>query len=221
MVQAALEMRPRPPSLGFSGPLLAAALVILTGSVVSGHGTRIAAPVAALVVLGAVVAPRLRSWRALISSIVLIILFIPMKRYMLPASLPIRLEPYRFVVAVVVVVWLTSALIDPRVRLRRTRVIDLPLLAFTLAVAGSEMANHARVSTVGSDVLKALLFFASFIAVLFLVVSLLRSLDDIEFVVRMLVAGGAVVAFFALIESDRLQRLRPSVAGAADPTSYG
>ncbi len=201
MVQAALEMRPRPPSLGFSGPLLAAALVILTGSVVSGHGTRIAAPVAALVVLGAVVAPRLRSWRALISSIVLIILFIPMKRYMLPASLPIRLEPYRFVVAVVVVVWLTSALIDPRVRLRRTRVIDLPLLAFTLAVAGSEMANHARVSTVGSDVLKALLFFASFIAVLFLVVSLLRSLDDIEFVVRMLVAGGAVVAFFALIES--------------------
>jgi hypothetical protein len=199
MVQAALETRPRP-SVGFS-VLVGGALVLLTGSVIAGHGTRIAAPVAALTVLGAVVAPRLRSWRALISAIVLIILFIPMKRYMLPASLPIRLEPYRFVVAVVVLIWLTSALIDPRVRFRRTHVIDLPLLAFVLAVAGSEIVNHARVSIVGSDVLKALLFLASFVAVLFLVVSLLRSLDDIEFVVRMLVAGGAVVAFFALVES--------------------
>lgn len=199
VVGAALETRPRPP-VWFS-MLIVGGLVLLAGSVASGYGIRTAAPLAAVAVLGAVAVPKLGSWRALISAIVLVILFIPMKRYMLPASLPVRLEPYRFVVAIVVLIWLTSALIDPRVRLRRTRVVDLPLLAFVLAIGASEIVNHARVATVSSDVLKALLFFASFIAVLFLVVSVLRSLDDVEFVVRMLVAGGAVVAFFALIES--------------------
>ena len=95
----------------------------------------------------------------------------------------------------------SSALIDPHVRIRRSRLIDLPLLCFLLAIVGSDIVNSARVSTVAPDVVKGLLFFVSFVAILFLVVSLLRSFDDIDFVVRVLIAGGAVVAFFALVES--------------------
>ena len=178
-----------------------AALLILTCAVVVGHGIRLATPLAAIAVAGSIAATKLRSWRALISVIVLVILFIPVNRYTLPASLPIRLEPYRLAVAIVALFWLTSALIDPRVRLRGTGVIDAPLVLYLLAVAGSEIVNNGRVSTVAPDVVKALLFLVSFIVILFLVPSLLRSLDDIDFVVRVLVGGGAVVAFFALIES--------------------
>ena len=180
---------------------IATALTALAAAVVSGHGMGIVAPLAAAIIFVAVVGRLLLSWRALISIVVLIILFIPIKRYTLPASLPIRLEPYRLVVAGLVLAWLTSALIDPRVRLRRTHVIDAPLLVFVVAVLGSMIVNSNRVSSVGPDALKGLLFFMSFIAVLFLTVSLLRSWDDIDFIVRVLVVGGSVVALFALIES--------------------
>lgn len=177
------------------------AVALLAASVGAGHGTRFVAPVAAVAVAGTILVPRLVAWRAMLALIVLVILFIPIKRYELPAALPIRLEPYRLVVAVVVLAWLSSALIDRRVRLRRTHVIDLPLFLFLCTAVGSDVVNSARVTTVAPDVVKALLFFASFVAMIFLVVSLVRSFEDIDFIVRVLTASGAIVAVFALIES--------------------
>jgi polysaccharide biosynthesis protein PslJ len=216
VAEIALDTRRRPPVA--ASVVVLAALLILTCAVVVGHGIRLATPLAAVAVAGTVVATKLRSWRALISLIVVVILFIPVNRYTLPASLPVRLEPYRLIVAIVALFWLTSALIDPRVRLRSTGVIDAPLVVYLLAVVGSEIVNSGRVSTVAPDVVKALLFLASFIVILFLVPSLLRSLDDIDFVVRVLVGGGAVVALFALIESrtsynvfDHLSQVIPAL----------
>ena len=72
----------------------------------------------------------LLQWRALLASMTLIILFVPIRSYSLPASLPFNLEPYRLVVALVVGLWLASSLVDPRVRLRRGGLIDRPLAVF-------------------------------------------------------------------------------------------
>ena len=47
-------------------------------------------------------------WRAVVGLIVVVIFFIPIKRYTLPGSLPFDLEPYRVVVALCVGCWATS-----------------------------------------------------------------------------------------------------------------
>ena len=78
-----------------------------------------------------------------------------MKRYSLPASLPINLEPYRLLVFFVAVGWVTSLLIDPRVRFRRTPV-DGPLVLFAFVALSSDIANRARVNSVQSEVVKKL-----------------------------------------------------------------
>jgi O-antigen ligase len=184
-----------------SSAVVLLAFVVLVLTVFSGADLKSIAPIIALVMIIAFAYQRLLKWRSLVAMIVFVILFIPMKRYTLPASLPINLEPYRLLVAVVAVGWITSLLIDPRVRLRSTP-IDTPLRFFALAVVLSEIANRHRVATVQSEVIKKLLFFLSFFIVLYLIVSVVRRFEDIDFVVRTLVAGGAVVAFFALIERD-------------------
>jgi hypothetical protein len=61
--------------------------------------------------------------------------------------------------------------------------------------------NPSRVGSVSSDVAKSLTFFASFLLVLYLISSTIRRLDDVEFLTKMLVTGGAVVAFFAIVEA--------------------
>ena len=128
------------------------------------------------------------------------ILFIPMGRYTLPASLPFNLEPYRVLVACVAVGWGTSLLIDPRVRFRRTPV-DGPLIACALAVIFSEIVNHVRVAAIQSFVIKQLLFLLSYLVVVYLIVSVVRRFEDVDFLARVLTGGGAVVAFFAIIEA--------------------
>jgi hypothetical protein len=192
---------PRRPPVA-AAAVIGTTLVVLTAGVIAGRGMRLIAPVALVIVLATVVLPKLLSWRAQLATIVVIILFIPMKFYGLPASLPIRLEPYRLVVAAVLVVWLTSTLIDRRVRLRRTHVVDLPLAGFLLAIVVSEAVNRARFSSVETDAIKGLLFFVSIIAVFLMVLSLVRTLADVDFIVRVLTGCGVVVAIFALLEAN-------------------
>jgi hypothetical protein len=191
---------PRRPPVA-AAAVIGTTLVVLAAGVIAGRGMRLIAPVALGVVMATIALPRLLSWRAQLATIVVVILFIPMKFYGLPASLPIRLEPYRLLVAAVLVVWLTSTLIDSRVRLRRTHLVDLPLAGFLFAIVLSEAMNRARFSSVETDAVKGLLFFASIIAIFFLVVSLVRTLADVDFIVRVLTGSGAVVAFFGLIEA--------------------
>ena len=191
---------PRRPPVA-AAAVIGTTLVVLTACVITGRGMRLIAPAALGLVIATIVLPKLLSWRGQLATIVVVILFIPMKFYGLPASLPIRLEPYRLLVAAVLVVWLTSTLIDSRVRLRRTHLVDLPLAGFLFAIVLSEAVNRARFSSVETDAVKGLLFFASIIAVFFLVLSLVRTLADVDFIVRVLTGCGAVVAVCALIEA--------------------
>ena len=143
---------------------------------------------------------RVLQWRVLLASMTLVILFVPIRSYSLPASLPINLEPYRLIVALVVALWLGSSLIDPDVRLHRSGVIDRPLGVFLALIPVSLMANIGRVRSVGSDTVKALLFLVSFVLVVYLAASLVRSQKHLDFQVNVLIYGGAIVAVACIFE---------------------
>jgi polysaccharide biosynthesis protein PslJ len=143
----------------------------------------------------------LSSWNALVGVLFLTIWFIPIKRYHFPVNLPFDLEPYRVLVAVLLLIWLVALLIHPGVRLRRSG-LELPLLSFFLVILISISVNFRRIESIGVtvDVLKTLSFFASFVLTYLLVLSVTRTRQALDLFVRILVAGGAVVAFFGAIE---------------------
>jgi hypothetical protein len=184
-----------------SSLVIAGALAVLTYTVLTGGHTGIflVAAVAACFVTLLVAHRTLLQWRMLLVWTLVVILFIPIRRYKLPVTLPFDVEPYRLMVAFLVGAWGTSALIDPRVRLRKS-VFDWPIAWIVLCIFFSEFANPSRVAGLGSFVIKQLTFFFSFLIVFYVVVSVVRTYRDVDLLVRTLTTGGAVIAFFALIE---------------------
>ena len=196
--------------------LIAASLGFLGVGVVNGASTR--APLALLifVTLAAVaVSVEYVAWRRLIGALILLILFVPIRRYFLPVDLPFQLEPYRIFVVLLMLGWCASLLVDRRTRFRRTG-FEGPIVAVVAASAASIVANPGRVATVSTFVDKKLMFLLSFVLVLYLIASVIRRLDEVEFLTKTLVTGGAVVALFAIVEArtgfnvfDHLSRVVP------------
>jgi hypothetical protein len=189
------------------GPAISAAavigsLLVLSLTVPAGLP---ATEVSALVIVVAVCAVAYRSmlrWPVLLASTVLVILLIPIKRYSLPGNLPFELEPYRLLVAVIVLLWLVALLVDPRIRLRANGV-EGPMILIVGSVVGSILANGPRIEelAVDSEVTKGLTFFLSYWLVVYLIVSVVRRFEVVETLIKVMVAAGAVVAFFSLIEA--------------------
>ena len=103
--------------------------------------------------------------------------------------------------------------------------IDRPLYVFLGSSLVSLIANIGRVESVGSDAIKALLFLLSFVLVIYLVASLVRSQRDLDFQVNVLVYGGAVVAFSCVVERwthynvfNHLSAFVPGLHWTGDPT---
>ncbi|HZR91891.1 MAG TPA: O-antigen ligase family protein [Gaiellaceae bacterium] len=180
--------------------LIGAALILVAVAVVAGSGLQLAAAPLGLLVLVAASHQRVLAWRSLLALTILVILFIPIKRYTLPSALPFNLEIYRLIVFAVFLAWLTSLLIDERVRLRRSG-LEAPLVAYLVVILASLLVNTKRVNAVGPDVIKSVTFFLSFVIVFWILVSLARRARDIDFLVRVLAGGGAVLALTAVIES--------------------
>src|SRR5438270_589543 len=173
---------------------------VLAATAVSGVGVRYSAPAAALAVIFVAGHRFLLAWRSLLTLIVATILFIPIKRYTLPAGLPFNLEFYRVVVAGVVLIWVLALLADPRIALRKSG-LEAPIFFFVIAISLSLIANRSRVVPLESTVIKAVTFFLSYLLVFYLVVSVARRARDIDFLVQILVVGGAILGFFAIVES--------------------
>ena len=192
--------RPRRRGTTVAVSLIGVALILVTVATVAGSGIRIAIVPLSLIVLLAAFHERLLRWRMLLGFTILVILFIPIKRYTLPSALPFNLEVYRLVVALIVLAWLTSLLIDTSVRLRSSG-LEGPLFAYLAVMMLSLLVNTGRVDAVGPDVVKSVTFFLSFVFVFYLLVNLARQAWDIDFLVRVLAGGGAVLAFSAVIES--------------------
>jgi len=176
-------------------------LAILCGAVASGVAILPVALLIAIVVTLVLGYPyaRVLQWRMLLAGIIVVILFVPIRRYMLPGNLPFNLEPYRVFVALVLAGWLVALLADPRVRLAHS-VFDRLIGLLVGTVLLSDVLNPGRVNALGPSVPKALSFFLSYVLVYYLILSVVRDWRTIDFLLKVLVGGGTVVGVFALIE---------------------
>jgi O-antigen ligase len=139
-------------------------------------------------------------WSRVLVALVLVILFIPLRRYRLPGDAGFTLEPYRLLVALIVAGWAMALLSDARVRFRKSGV-DGALVFVILAIIASVLANPGRVGPLQSEVLKAITFFLSFVIVFYLVVSVVRDTATVDLIVKTLVFGGAIIGALAVLES--------------------
>ena len=187
--------------LGASTVAISGALVLLTATLWLNAPALNVAPLVAAVALIAVGHRVLLQWHALLATLIVVILFIPIRRYELPGSLPFSLEPYRLLVALIFAGWLAALLVDGRVRLRGTG-LDGPVALIAAGALGSIVANAGRVAGLSSDVMKELTFLASFLLLLYLFASVVRRTETVEFLVKLLVGGGTIVAVLGLVESN-------------------
>ena len=139
-------------------------------------------------------------WRWIIAAILVVILFVPMRRYVFPVDLPFDLEPYRILVALVLLLWALSLLAQPDVAFRRSG-LDGPMLLFAFALVASDFANPGRMAEYQSFVLRGLTLALSVVVFFYFVVSVVRTFSQVLTIVKLLVLGTTVLAVLALIET--------------------
>jgi polysaccharide biosynthesis protein PslJ len=223
MSTAAVENRPRSvvPAV-----LVVTSLTALALGVVSGISTIGTTVVALFVTIVALTRATAIGWPKLIGALILLILLIPIRRYALPGDLPFQLEFYRVFVVFLILGWFASLLVDPRVSFRKTG-FEGPLIVIVGAAFASVVANPDRVAPVSSEVEKSLMFLISFVLVVYVTVSVIRRLDNVDYLAKTLVAGGAVVALAAIVEArtgynvfNHLSRVMPFLHDLGDVGGY-
>ena len=187
---------------GLAALLTAAAFFVLGVTVSAGTRPAIAGGVVACGLFTAAVIVRrpYLPWSRILTVLVLVVLFIPLRRYTLPGDAGLSLEPYRVLVAVIIAGWGAALLSDSRVRLRKSG-LEGTLAFLVVVIMASDLANPGRVGPLQSEVLKSVTFLFSFLLVFYLVVSVVRTTETLNTIVKTLVWGGAVIGFFAVIES--------------------
>ena len=135
----------------------------------------------------------------LIGALLVVVLFVPIDRYKLPAVLPFDLELYRIVVATLLLLWFIALLIDSRVRLESTA-FDRPVFLIMACTLASEVTNPGRVTQYGSHVIKSLMFFVSFVLLYYLIVATIRRREDLLLLLKILTVGGASIGALAVYE---------------------
>jgi polysaccharide biosynthesis protein PslJ len=78
---------------------------------------------------------------------------------------------------------------------------DGPIALMLAAIAGSIAVNPARATAYEPIVLKGLTLFLSFVLIFYFAVSVLRSREAVDAVVKTLVIGGSVLALLAVVEA--------------------
>ena len=179
--------------------LVVGSLGILAAAVVADKDVKLIGPLVVLIAITAASHRSLFRWRSLVGVILAVVLFVPIGRYRLPGSLPFNLELYRVVVAVVLAIWLASLLVDSRVKWDST-LFDRPVLLLFACVVMSEIANPGRVNRYGSEVAKTMTFFLSFVLVYYLVATQVRRRESIDFLLRFVTIGCAVIGALAIVE---------------------
>ena len=207
--------------------LIAGSVALLTVGIVGGAGTPVLPAAVLLVTAVALARPRFIGWPQILAALCMIILFIPMRRYALPGNLPFEIEPYRLFIAVIILGWIASLLVDRRTLLRRTG-FEGPLIVIVGAAFASVLANPARVAAESSTVNKSLTFLLSFVVLLYVIASVLDGKRQANLLIKSLVAGGTVVALFAILEArtgfnvfNHLERALPVLRPTeADPGGF-
>jgi hypothetical protein len=141
----------------------------------------------------------LLAWPTLLGTVIVVILFIPIRRYTVGGGLPIELEPYRILIAIVLACWLCAICADPRVRWRGTG-FEAPIITLLVAIVLSLALNISRVNAVSGLVLKQVTFFLSYFLLTYFISSVIQKGEQLDRMLRVLVGGGAIVAVLSLIE---------------------
>ncbi len=201
-----------------SGQAIVGALGLLVLGVAAGGHAALYGAVPLVLILMAKVAGRVFArWTLLLSGLIVIDLLIPEDgRYTLGSgSAGFQLEPYRVIVAILLAWWLIALLIDPKVTWRRTR-FEAPLFLIICTAIGSELVNADRLAGVGSYVLKALSLLLCFVLLTYMVVSLVRTRETVNRLLKVLVTAGCVEAVGGFIQRangydifDHLHRFVP------------
>jgi O-antigen ligase len=175
------------------------ALAVLLGLTIGGGPANL---VLGVMVVGFVLAAYQRvllAWPTLLGLILVVILFVPIRRYMVGGELPFELEPYRVIIAAVLGCWLCAVAADPRVRVRASG-LEAPIGVLLVAMLLSMAANLPRVNAAGATVIKNFTFYLSYILVLYFIVSIVRARKDLDRMIALLVGGGTILAVAALVE---------------------
>ena len=141
----------------------------------------------------------LLAWQTLLGLILLVILFIPIRRYTVGGGLPVELEPYRLLLGVVLICWLFAVCADPAVRWRRSG-LEAPILVVIAAILGSLAFNVSRVNGVGEIVVKQVTFFLTFFLIVYFVASIVARGPKLDRMLQLLAGGGTLLAALSLIE---------------------
>ncbi len=187
------------PSRPLAPALILSAVAVLAAAPAAGVSAKYVGPVVILVALLAAWHHRFLRWTSLVGLILVVVMFVPIGRYELPASLPFNLELYRLVVALVVLVWLASMLIDRRVWIRGTA-FDTPLLLIVGSILASELFNQNLVGSISSFVAKSLTFFLSFVLVYYVIATTIRERAQALTVLKLFTLGGTVIGMAAIVE---------------------
>ena len=121
------------------------------------------------------------------------IVFLVPDRFAIAAALPIDLEPYRIFFAGVCLVWLVALLTHPEARFRST-LVDLPLFFIFASMLISVVANPERANRFDQSVIKALLLFATYILLVYVICSVFSSLEDTRRLIAVIVGLGTCLS---------------------------
>lgn len=203
MIGPAAGSRSRAPAVGWAiFVAIVAALALVTARNPTSRIGASAGVVACFLAFVVVNHRQVFAWRTMISTIVLVLLFLPIRRYEFSTGLPFNLEIYRLVLLLAGAFWLTSLAIDPSFRFQRS-ILDVPLAMLALIYLASIAASGNRLNQAGLSgaAIKQYSLFFSFLLLYFLITTATRRFEDVETTVRVLVGGGAIVALFSLVEA--------------------
>jgi hypothetical protein len=196
-VEPQLTRRPAATAIAaFGGFSLLVGAVLGPNEAIAGAAIFIAA---ALLAMRELATPTI-TWPNAIAGFALVIWLVPARGYRLPISLPFNLEPYRIVLAALVIALLVTVLSG------RTRLgflgFGLPLAILAGTAILSAILNYESLGSVpGQGALKSLSYYLGFLLVFVLVASIIKTHAAMDTVVRALVLGGAIVAVSAIYES--------------------
>lgn len=177
-------------------------LIAMTMAVATGSTSLAAALAAVGAVLGLAVVcgARLVRVRTLLAALVLVMLYVPARRYVFAVQLPFQLAPYRLLILIIVAAATVALLRRPSFGIRGG-IAGWPFCLIVIAILSSEMVNGARINALGSFVVKTLSQFIAFVLVYLLAVTFIRTRRDLDFFIKLLVVGGSLLAVEALYEA--------------------
>ncbi|MEO6826042.1 MAG: O-antigen ligase family protein [Microbacteriaceae bacterium] len=141
------------------------------------------------------------SWTTMLILLAAVIMFIPIRRYEFPIPLSFALEPYRVIIAILIVAVIVAVSLSPTFAWRHVA-FGWPIGIFLATQAFSIVANGPRLTEghLDNSAMSNLLQLLFLISVFFIARQLLTSEQIVQLLLVFLTWAGVLVGFFAIIE---------------------